>query len=90
MIISNCSGVARDNLSKNKNSLKKFSILSPPGGFSDHEGGHLLGLDLAHIVLYTASLAGIYPYIVVNALQRVIWLEQLFKQSFKHNFPLKY
>ena len=78
-IISNCSGVARDYLSKTKFCVKKRWGLAAPGGFSDHQGRHLFGFDLAHIVLHAASMAWIDPYIVVDILHRIVRLEPFFE-----------
>ena len=79
IIISNCSGVARDYLSKNKNSLKKRGGLASPSGFADHQGRHLFGFDLAHVVFDTAFMARVDPYIVVNILHWVVRLKPFFE-----------
>ena len=78
-IISNCSRVARDYLSKNKFCVKNRWELAAPGGFSDHQGGHLFGLNLAHIVFHAAPMAWIDPYIVVDILHRIVRLEPFFE-----------
>jgi hypothetical protein len=87
-IISNCSGVARDYLSKNYFCVKNGWELASPSGFSNHQGGHLLWFDLPHIVFNTAFIAWINPYIVVYMIHWIMRLEPSFQKSLYQLFHI--